>query len=68
MEIHEDANAEDFINTHPTEVKCPENIISKKEKLMDLDYVINEIQNNFIFEIIKCVHEVVLSQCVLDAI
>ena len=35
---------------------------------MDLDYVINEIQNNFMFEIIKCVHGVILSQCVLDAI
>ena len=35
---------------------------------MDFDYVINEIQNNFIFEIIKCVHEVILSQCLLDAI
>ena len=35
---------------------------------MDLVYVINEIQNNYIFEIIKCVHEVILSQCVLDAI
>ena len=45
----------------------PEIIISKNEKLMDIDYVINEIQNNFSFEIM-CVHEVVLSQCVLDAI
>ena len=68
MEIHGDANAEDFINADPTEVKCPENIVSKKEKLMDLDYVINEIRNNLIFEMIKCVHEVILSQCALDAI
>ena len=35
---------------------------------MDLDYVIIEFKINFIFEIIKCVHEVILSQCVLDAI
>ena len=32
---------------------------------MDLDYEINEIQISFIFE---CVHEAILSQCVLDAI
>ena len=68
MEIHEDDNAEEFLNADPKEVKCPENIIRKKEKLMDLVYVINEIQNNYIFEIIKCAHEVILSQCVLDAI
>ena len=29
---------------------------------MDLVYVDNEIQNNYIFEIIKCVDEVILSQ------
>jgi len=49
VEIHKDDNAEEFINVDPTEVKCPENIIRKKEKLLDLDYVSNEIQSKFYF-------------------
>ena len=49
MEIHKDENAEEVMNVDPTEVKYPENIVRKEEKLMDLDYVINEIQNKFYF-------------------
>jgi len=49
VEIHKDDNAEEFINVDPTEVKCPENIIRKKEKPLDLDYVSNEIQSKFYF-------------------
>ena len=49
MEASEDHNAEGAGNVDPTEVQCPENIIRKEEKLMDLDYVINEIQNKFYF-------------------
>ena len=49
MEIHGDDNAGEFINADPKEVKNPENIIRKKEKLIDLDYVINEIQNKVYF-------------------
>ena len=49
MEAREDDNAEEIMNVDPAEVQCPENIIRKEEKLMDLDYVINEIQNKFYF-------------------
>ena len=49
MEAREDHNAEGGGNVNSTEVKCPENIIRKEEKLKDLDYVINEIQNKFYF-------------------
>ena len=49
MEASEDHNAEGVGNVDRTEVQCPENIIRKEEKLMDLDYVINEIQNKFYF-------------------
>ena len=48
-EVREDDNAEEIMNVDPAEVQCPENIIRKEEKLMDLDYVINEIQNKFYF-------------------
>jgi len=40
VEIHKDDNVVKFINVDPTEVKCPENIITKKQKLMDLENVI----------------------------
>ena len=49
MEAREDDNAEKVTNVDPAEVQCPENIIRKEEKGMDLDYVINEIQNKFYF-------------------
>ena len=49
VEIHKDDNAEEVMNVDPTEVQCPENIVRKEEKLIDLDYVINEIQNKFSF-------------------
>ena len=49
MEAREDHNAETAGNVDSTEVICPENIIRKEEKVMDLDYVINEIQNQFYF-------------------
>ena len=49
MEIHKDDNAEEVMNVDPTEVQCPENVARKEEKLMDLDYVIDEIQNKFYF-------------------
>ena len=48
-EIHKDCNTKEVMNIDPTEVKCPENVVRKEEKVMDLDYVINEIQNNFYF-------------------
>ena len=37
---------EEVKNVDLIEVKCPENVI-RKEELMDLDYVVNEIQNQF---------------------
>ena len=49
VENHKDENAEEVMIVDPTEVQCPENIVRKEEKLMDLDYVINEIQNKFYF-------------------
>ena len=49
VEIHKDENAEEVMNVDPTEVQCPENVVRKEEKQMDLDYVINEIQNKFYF-------------------
>ena len=49
VEIHKDDNAEEVMDVDPTEVQCPENVVRKEEKLMDLDYVINEIQNKFYF-------------------
>ena len=49
MEAREDDNDEEVMNVDPTEVQCPENIIRKEEKGMDLDFVINEIQNKFYF-------------------
>ena len=49
MEIHKDDNAEEVMDVDPTEVQCPENVVRKEEKLMDLDYVINAIQNKFYF-------------------
>lgn len=38
---------EEVKNIDPIEIKCPENVVRKKEELMDLDYVVNEIQNKF---------------------
>ena len=49
VEIHKDDNSKEVMNVDPTEVQCPENIVRKEEKLIDLDYVINEIQNKFYF-------------------
>ena len=49
VEIHKDENAEEVMNVDPTEVQCPEHVVRKEEKRMDLDYVINEIQNKFYF-------------------
>ena len=49
VEIHKDENAEEVMSVDPTEIQCPENVVRKEEKLMDLDYVINEIQNKFYF-------------------
>ena len=49
MEAREDDSAEEIMNVDPTEVQSPENVVRKEEKLMDLDYVINEIQNKFYF-------------------
>ena len=49
VEIHKDESAEEVMNVDLTEVQCPENVVRKEEKLMDLDYVINEIQNKFYF-------------------
>ena len=48
-EIREDDNTEEVMNVDPTEVQCPDNVVRKEEKLMDLDNVINEIQNKFYF-------------------
>ena len=41
-------DAEEVMNVDPIELQCPENVV-RKEELMDLDYVINEIQNEFYF-------------------
>ena len=43
VEIDKDDNTEEVMNVNPTEVQCPENIIRKEEKGMDLDCVISEI-------------------------
>ena len=48
MEARKDHNVEGAGNVDSTEVKCPENIMRKEEKLMDLDYVISEIQNKLL--------------------
>ena len=49
VEIPKDDNTEEVMNVDPIEVQCPENVVRKEEELMDLDYVINEIQNKFYF-------------------
>ena len=49
VEIHKDENAGEVMNVDPIEIQCPENVVRKEEKLMDLDYVINKIQNKFYF-------------------
>ena len=49
LEIHKDENTEEVMNVDPIEVQCPGNVFRKKEKLTDLDYVINEIQSKFYF-------------------
>ena len=54
VDIHKDDSTEEVMNVDPLEVQCPENVV-RKEKLMNLDYVINTI---------KCVHELILIQCV----
>ena len=48
------------------EVQCPEKVSRKEENLIDLDYVINEIQNKFylIFKPIECEHGLTLIRCV----
>ena len=37
------------MNVDPIEVQCPENVVRKEEKPMDLDLIINDIQNKFYF-------------------
>ena len=49
MEIHKDDNTEKVMNVDPIEVQCPEQVVRKEEKGMDLDYVINKIQNKLYF-------------------
>ena len=49
LEIHKDDNTEEVMNVDPIEVQCPGNLVRKEEELMDLDYVIKEIQNKFSF-------------------
>ena len=48
VKIQKDDNTE-VISVDPIEVQCSENIVRKEENLMNLDYVINEIQNKFYF-------------------
>ena len=48
MEARKDDNTEEVMNVDATEVQCPENVV-RKEKLMDLDCVINAVQNKFYF-------------------
>lgn len=43
MEVREDHNVDTI------EVQCPENSIRQEEELIDLEFVINEIQNKFYF-------------------
>ena len=45
----QDYNTEEVMNVDPIEVQCPGNVVRKKEKLTDLDYVINKIQDKFYF-------------------
>ena len=47
--MHKDDNTKEVMNVDPIEVQCPENVVRRQEKVMDLDYVINEIQNKFYF-------------------
>ena len=50
LEIHKDYNTEEVMNVvDPIEVQCTGNVVRKKEKLTDLNYVINEIQSKFYF-------------------
>ena len=49
VEMQKDNNTDEVMNVDPIEVQCPENVVRKEEKLMDLDYVINDIQNKFYF-------------------
>ena len=48
-EIHKGDNTEEVMKVDSTEVQCPENVVRKEEKLMDLDNVISEMQNKFYF-------------------
>ena len=49
LETDKDYNTEGVMNVDPIEVQCTGNAVRKEEKLTDLDYVINEIQNKFYF-------------------
>ena len=49
VEIHKDDNTEKVMNVDPIEVQCPEQVVRKEEKGMDLDYVINKMQNKLYF-------------------
>ena len=49
VEILKDDNTKEVMNVDPTEVQHPENVVRKEEKLINLRYVINEIQNKFYF-------------------
>ena len=44
-----DDDTEELMRVDSIEVQCPENIVRKKGKQMDLDYVINQIQNKLYF-------------------
>ena len=46
-EIYKDNNTNEVMNVDRIKVQCPENVVRKEEKIMDLGYVVNEIQNKF---------------------
>ena len=49
MEVREDHNADEVMNVDPIEAQCPDNVVRKEEKIMNLVLVINEIQNKLYF-------------------
>ena len=49
VEIHKDDNTDEVMNVDQIEVQCPENVVRKEKKLVDLDYVISEVQSKFYF-------------------
>ena len=49
VELRKDDNTEGVMDVDPTEAQFPWNVVRKEEKLMNLDYVSNEIQNKFYF-------------------